>query len=131
MENQTEWLPIPGFDGYSVSNTGLIKSEGRMVRGKLSKRWNAARILKSYGSGPRLAYLSVTLRKENASHQKKIHVIVAAVFLGPRPHLCDVDHINGDTTNNHVSNLRYLNRSTNRSQGPLRRFAIATETGGA
>ena len=42
----------------------------------------------------------------------KIHKLVASAFLGPANGQ-DVDHINNDKQNNHVSNLRYVSTSEN------------------
>lgn len=43
----------------------------------------------------------------------KIHRLVANSFLGPRPAGLDTLHIDGDKTNNAVTNLRYGTRSEN------------------
>lgn len=66
-------------------------------------------------------YLSLILRREtNEKRPKywKIHQLVALVYIGKPPeHLKDptVDHIDGDRTNNHYSNLRWVERNVNSS----------------
>ena len=56
-----------------------------------------------------LADLQVDLKAKS----KLVHRLVAEAFLGPRPEKNDVDHIDGDRTNNMLLNLRYLTRSGN------------------
>lgn len=42
-----------------------------------------------------------------------IHRMVAECYLGPCPAGYEVDHIDGDKTNNHISNLQYLTKEEN------------------
>lgn len=53
-----------------------------------------------------------TVSPDGRKH-KTIHSLVAAAFLGPRPDGCDVNHIDGDKTNNAASNLEYVTRKEN------------------
>lgn len=41
-----------------------------------------------------------------------MHIIVAECWLGSRPEGLQIDHIDRNTRNNHYSNLRYVNQST-------------------
>ena len=43
----------------------------------------------------------------------KVHDLIARAFLGNRPKGYDVDHINGNRSDNRPSNLRYVTRSQN------------------
>ena len=47
------------------------------------------------------------------NRQYKVHDLIARAFLGNKPKGYDVDHINGKTTDNRPSNLRYVTRSEN------------------
>jgi hypothetical protein len=51
--------------------------------------------------------LVVSLSK-NGDHQRPaVHKLVARAFLGPLPKGLQVRHLDGDSLNNHLSNLRY------------------------
>ena len=43
----------------------------------------------------------------------KIHHLVAESFIGKRPDEMDIKHIDGDTKNNHLSNLKYISHNYN------------------
>lgn len=43
----------------------------------------------------------------------KVHALVAAAFIGERPEGLDVNHKDGDKTNNRACNLEYVTRSEN------------------
>lgn len=43
----------------------------------------------------------------------KAHIAVAHAFLGPRPEGKEVNHIDGNKSNNHFSNLEYVTHSEN------------------
>jgi hypothetical protein len=90
-----EWRPVPGYDGIEAS------SEGR-VRIRVSVR--RAVLLDAYPCGN--DYLGVTVK----SRSVKVYALVAAAFLGPRPHDYVVVHTDGDPTNNTASTLAYVSR---------------------
>ena len=98
MEKSFEtWKPYPGYEGiYEISDHGrfaVITPEGRKLR-KLNNKTH---------------YLSVSLKSINGQKPKTsyIHQAVAKVFIGPRPDLMVVRHLDGNRFNNHVSNLCY------------------------
>lgn len=62
----------------------------------------------SFG-GHRGSYMRVTI----GSRSYNVHVLVAETFIGPRPDGMQIDHIDRDGTNNHVSNLRYVTPAEN------------------
>jgi hypothetical protein len=102
--------------GYSVTRSGCVISNRRMVKGKSSDRQQLARVLKPYRSGKYLQYLKVRLCLHGESRQICVHVLIAEAFIGARPVGHDVDHIDGNTMNNCASNLRYLPMQINRGQ---------------
>lgn len=94
------WKAVPGYEkNYEVSKEGFVRSA-------LSKR-----ILKislnSHG------YPSVILYKNGKGTRKKIHPIVAACFIGPRPDNLTINHLDGNKLNNRVSNLHYCTHKEN------------------
>ena len=101
MYTDNTFRPIKGFPGYAISEAGEVISFKR-GRGK---------ILKPFFDGD--GYQGVKLFRDNIGHYQKIHWLVAQTFLGPRPEGCDIDHIDGDKTNNHYTNLRYVTHKEN------------------
>ena len=95
-----EWKAIPNCDGmYLVSNTGKVwsnKSEKIIAQHK-DKR----------------GYPRVSL--EICKHTKtfRVHRLVAEVFIPNPDNLREVNHIDGDKTNNHVSNLEWVTTQQN------------------
>jgi len=61
-------------------------------------------------------YLRVTLCKEGIPRRVFIHRLVAEHFLEQREG-CVVNHIDGDRSNNHVSNLEWITMSENVKDG--------------
>lgn len=96
-----EWRPIPGFEGYLVSNHGRV----------LSRRQGTPRLL-SAPPGHK-GYRTVGLMRSGRAESIRVHQLVAAAFIGPRPDGLQVRHLNGDNQNNHVANLAYGTPSEN------------------
>jgi len=84
------WRPIPGFEGrYEVSDLGRVWTH---VSNRLMKP--------SLDSSGRPAVCI-------AHRALRVHRLVAAAFLGPCPEGQEVRHLNGDRTDNRLSNLAY------------------------
>lgn len=92
------WLDIPDQNGYQASSLGRVRSF--WGKGSHGPTLNTPIVLRTKMAGP---YLAVNLR--NVSH--RIHVLVAATFIGPRPDRMQVCHNNGNQLDNAVGNLRY------------------------
>lgn len=110
MEN---WKPVAGFeDIYEVSDLGNVRSLDRVVnsdkRGTLRVR---GRVLR--GGRASTGYLSVALCRDGGCRSYTIHELVARAFIGPRPEGADIDHIDGNRTNNLPANLRYVSHLMN------------------
>lgn len=100
------WRPIPGFEGYEVSDLGRVRSfrrHGGRGRGLVE----TGRIKKTHQGAA--GYLCVTLQKPDGNRCSKyaVHSLVAAAFLGPRPEGMQVAHFDGDRLNARLDNLRY------------------------
>jgi Trp operon repressor len=107
MENIEYWKSIMEFPGYEVSDMGQIRSidrlgaDGRRLKG---------RILKPSSSN---GYLGVNLRRDNKSYFVKLYRIVAQYFCeGYTPGL-EVNHIDGDKSNNTADNLEWCTHQEN------------------
>lgn len=105
MEGELIWKDIPGYEGYyQVSNTGLVKRI-KYTRGK------AAGILSPgyKSSGYPYANLCVNGKMKN----RLVHQIVMLAFEGKCPDGMEINHIDGNRKNCHVSNLEYVTHKQN------------------
>lgn len=97
------WLSVVGFPHYEVSDEGQIRSVPRYrVRGGLL-RLNTSN-----------SYPSVYLYNDTGKHTVKVHVAVTRAFLGPKPEGMETRHLDGNKTNNSLSNLVYGTSAQNR-----------------
>lgn len=85
---------------YEVSDSGKVFSVGSNWRGY--GRRELQQTLNSYG------YPSVRLTINGKRKRIVVHKLVAIAFIGPNPcGAMQIRHIDGDKTNNHVSNLAW------------------------
>lgn len=105
FEQRILWKPIPGWANYEVSNTGLVRVT------------NTGMILRQehhYGNDKTHPYLRVMLRDGERRANVRVSRAVAFAFLGnPRLSNMEVDHVDGNTTNNNVSNLEWVTPEEN------------------
>lgn len=108
------WKDIKGFEHYEVSSIGNVRSKERtsyfINNGKPINR-----LVKSFILKPSIAcgYKRVALYKNNVPFEYKIHRLVAETFISNPENKEQVNHIDGNKTNNHVSNLEWVTRSEN------------------
>ena len=96
-----DFRTIPGFPDYEVSNLGNVRSYKRK-RPKLlkSRKWERN-------------YRVVSLRRDNEYHTRLVHILVMLTFVGPKPEGQCVRHLDGDPSNNALTNLAYGTLSEN------------------
>lgn len=102
------WLPVPGFTGYEVSDTGLVRS---YLPAGFGPPPDPPRILCANEDGD--GYRRVYLRRDGRTHSKKIAWLVLEAFKGPRPKGMDSCHDNGNRQDDNLSNLRWDTRKKN------------------
>jgi hypothetical protein len=102
---------IPKFKGlYQVSNLGNVKSLSKKVKCRGgSYRTTKERLLQP-GINDR-GYKIVSLCKDNKCQTKKVHRLVASVFLNKNG--AEINHKDGNKLNNRVDNLEWTTRSKN------------------
>ncbi len=103
-----EWREIPGFQGYEVSETGLVRSYWTAKQGL---RGRPMRMLTQ--SINRSGYTYVVLSKEGERHNLCVHRVVALAFIGDLAPGMDVHHKNGDEMDNRLSNLEVITHKKN------------------
>lgn len=99
-EFSEEWVPIVDFPNYAVSNTGEVLSRVRDTL--LAQSLNTS-----------TGYIHVCLWKNGKGYVRTVHRLVALHFLDLPYETVEVNHKDGNKTNNHVSNLEWLTRSEN------------------
>lgn len=107
------WRDIKGYEGlYQVSNLGRVKSLERVVIRNDGSRLPIKESLKipQKGNG---RYYTVMLYKDNTYIRHRIHRLVAEAFIPNPEEKPFVDHIDTDTHNNIVTNLRWVTVSEN------------------
>lgn len=107
------WKDLPGYEGlYMVSDLGHVYSFPSIGKGKngspLTKR---ARILKPFAH--RQGYQCVRLFINKTKKTVKIHRLVAITFLPNPDNKAEVNHIDGNKSNNHLTNLEWATRHQN------------------
>jgi len=101
-----EWRPAVGFDGwYEASNLG------RMRRSRYGHHTFAGKILKPSINPGGYKIIGLSMNSEYSYHS--VHSLVAKTFIGPYPECKEINHIDGDKTNNNVENLEYVTKSEN------------------
>lgn len=95
------WKPIPSYEDYEVSDTGLVRSLRHGRKRILSLQRNLG------------GYLQVTLCKNGKAKNMFVHRLVAAAFIQNPLGLATVNHRDENKTNNQVENLEWLTQADN------------------
>ena len=96
MAKAERWRKIPSQPKYEASNLGRVRFIGHEPR-------------KLY---VHMGYPTVTIFTVGVGTKSYfVHRLVADAFLGPCPPKQEVNHINGNRSDNHPANLEYLTRS--------------------
>jgi hypothetical protein len=107
------WKDIKDYEGiYQVSNQGRVRSLDRIVVNKNGiniKRKGRVYKLSPEGSG----YYQVQFYNKGKRVHKSVHRLVAFCFLINNNNLSDINHKDGNKTNNNVNNLEWMTHSDN------------------
>lgn len=114
QKNREIFRAIDGYDNYEISNHGR-------VRNVITER-----ILKSFKTGgKRKQYLAVDLKHKTV----KIHKLVADAFIENPNEYKIIDHIDGNSLNNNVDNLRWTTNTINTINSKMSKYNTSGITG--
>lgn len=117
MELKEEWRPCPEYeDYYKVSNLGRVKSSAIFIRhdGNWAEEGGYVKKIKPHRQHMnRYGYMAVKLCKLGKCRQRLVHRLVALAFLPFDDVRGQVNHIDGDKTNNRVDNLEWVTGKEN------------------
>ena len=111
--------PIVGYEGlYEISNLGRVKGLVKMNRcgnqhGAKSFKPIRERIMKEWLLNRGSGYKAVTLVKEGVKKNLLVHRLVALTFIYNSENKLTINHIDGNSKNNHVSNLEWCTQKEN------------------
>lgn len=97
---------IDGFDGYFVSDNGVVYST-KKNGGYPTEMYEMA--LRTDKDG----YLEVGLYKEKKRYFRRVHRLVGDAFIPNPEHLPQINHKDGNVQNNDVSNLEWCTCTDN------------------
>lgn len=107
MEN---WLPVPGFEGYEVSDLGRVRSVDRwIVHTDGRRRFYRGQILKT--GRHQNGYPTVYVKRMKRGFL--VHHAVLNAFEGPCPEGLEARHYDDDPLNSARVNLAWGTRSQN------------------
>ena len=110
-EPTCEVRSVRGSTSHLVSSDGRVRMQsGRWTFG--SRHWKATGDGKDNEAYRRIE-MTLLVGGKRVRKKKYVHVVVAEAFIGECPMGHQVDHIDGNPSNNDASNLEYVSKSEN------------------
>lgn len=112
------WKVVPGYEGYyEISDQGKVRSLARVVQGK-KKKTVSPRVLKTQ---LHVGYIRAYLTKNSTTESIYVHILVWKTFRGLIPETHEIDHIDGNKTNNYLDNLQCISKPVHKALTVSRR----------
>lgn len=93
LDKQIIWKSVKGFP-YEISNTGQVR------------RWKRNNVIAQHQHKD--GYMYIQLYRDGKRYTKAVHRLMAQTYLQYNKHYPYVVHLDMDKTNNHISNLIYV-----------------------
>lgn len=115
MDNNEEekWKDVKGFEGkYQVSNQGRVRSIERQIINRRGRKQMIKEVIKRPDYSPN-GYERVSLYKMGKGRHYRVAKLVYEAFVGPIPEGMEIDHCNGENTDNRLCNIRAVSHREN------------------
>jgi hypothetical protein len=125
------WKDIQGYEGmYQVSNFGMIRGLDRVRNGKNNKTHRVNGVILKPGIAPN-GYLFVILKKPKTKNWIiSIHKLVALVFIPNPQNKPQINHKDGNKSNNNYTNLEWCTSKENQNHSSINGFTAFGEKNG-
>ena len=105
------FIEIKNYEGlYSVNNQGIVKSIKKDKVLNQETSW--------------CGYKRVKLSKNNVTKFQSVHRLVATAFISNPDNYAQVNHIDGDKSNNVLGNLEWCNNSQNHKHAFIKKLRV-------
>lgn len=112
------WKDVNGYSGlYQVSNLGRVRSVDRMITYSDGRNFKYKQKILNWNIGTKSRRCYVHLYQNSKRKGMLIHRLVAIAFLENPLNLPEINHIDGNTLNNQVSNLEWISHLDNMQHG--------------
>lgn len=106
------WKDIQDLNSYQVSDLGRIRTSGRVVKYPTYSKSTPAKVIQSANNGKGYRYVTIQIQRKRKNYY--VHRLVCAAFHVNPSNLPEVNHKDGDKTNNKASNLEWSSLQSNR-----------------
>jgi hypothetical protein len=116
------WKDVEGYEGiYQVSNLGDVRSLPRTENSNVGKRKRSGKTLSLRNNK---GYKTVMLCKDRKQTSAYVHRLVAKAFLSNPENKPDVNHLDGNKSNNKLENLEWCTESENLNHAYITKLHI-------
>jgi hypothetical protein len=128
MEEIWSKIDVGGFyEGlYEVSNLGRWKILPRILQTVRGKGWRLTKEKITEGSNSN-GYRTIAMKKDRIKYQIDLHILVARAFIENPENKPQVNHKDGNRSNNNVDNLEWATPKENTVHAWGTKLAIATK----